>query len=258
MKSSNIGSVPSSSDHVSYIDGAVVDLVHGYDSIIDTLPNVAQRVKQMQTATEDMANTLEKRMRHLVDGYEYLDSISAQVPESLRENAAAHKKSLLDVAQLLGPSYEQNYLNHNKELDRLRSELQSITHERVVVDVLTRQSIKQAKRKKVAVSSRNKEKSKEIPYEPIAVPLFNPQQSGPASTPSNPTKNPKNSAPAGSTRVSVRAPGPGSLMVPSMRQGVLPPEVANLKTIPKEGSSKKARCATDSILCIIYLFCPKM
>ena len=244
-RSSNIGSAPSSSDHVSFIDSAVVDLVHGYDSIIDTLPNVAQRVKQMQTATEDMANTLENRMRNLVDGYEYLDSISAQVPESLRENAAAHKKSLSDVAQLLGPSYEQNYINHNKELDRLRSELQSITHERVVVDVLTRQSIKQAKKKKVAVSSRNKEKSKEIPYEPIAVPLFNPQQQGPGSTVStNPAlKNPKNSASSASSRVSVsvRAPGPGSLMVPSMRQGVLPPEVANLKTIPVEGSSKKIR-----------------
>jgi hypothetical protein len=252
-KSSNIGSAPSSSDHLSYVDGAVVDLVNGYDSIIDTLPNVAERVKQMQTATEDMANTLEKRMRHLVDGYEYLDSISAQVPESLRENAAAHKKSLLDVAQLLGPSYEQNYLNHNKELDRLRSELQSITHERVIVDVLTRQSIKQAKKKKVAVSSRNKEKGKEIPYEPIIVPLFNPQHSGQGPTPSNPTlKNPKNSASSGSPRVSVRAPGPGSLMVPSMRQGVLPPEVANLKTVPVEASSRKARCA-PVLLCLYIL-----
>ena len=245
-------SAPSSSDHISFVDGAVRDLVHGYDSIISTLPNVATRVKQMQAATEDMANTLETRMRHLVDGYEHLDSISAQIPEGIRVQAAAHKNTLLEASQLLGPSYEQNYLIHNKELERLRAELQSIAHERVIVDVLTRQSIKKARKRVQPFNSRKNEESKETTYEPIIVPSYAAyiaQQK--KSTNPNTSKNvvPK-SIPGALPRFSVRTPLSGSLVVPSMRHGVLSPEVANIKTIPSssstsafsaEGSMKRTR-----------------
>lgn len=132
--------------------GRMEDLVHGYDSVVATLPNVALRVNEMTRATEGMAQELEQRMRHLVDGYEYLDSISAQIPQSLRDTAALHKKTMLDVmgdAAVLG---NDNYQEHTKELDRLRSELQSISHERVVVDILTRQTMKDARSAKIQVN----------------------------------------------------------------------------------------------------------
>ena len=179
-------------------------------------------------------------MLRLDRGPDHLDSRNPQLPESLWEDAAAHKKSLLDVAHLLGPSYEQNYLNHSKELDRLRAELQSIAHERVVVDVLTRQSIKQAKSKKLIHTARSKEKS-EVPYEPIVIPSFaaySLQQSG-AAAPN--TVNSKNVKANGPPQLSARSVTAGSLMVPSMRQGVLPPEVANIKTTPTDSSSRKKR-----------------
>lgn len=255
----SMGGIPNSmggistNDHVSFVDGAVVDLVQGYGSIVEALPNVANRVMQMQTATEDMANTLEKRMRHLIDGYEYLDSISAQIPESIRETAVAHKKSMLDVAHVLGPSYEQNYNAHTKELDRLRAELQSIAHERVVVDVLTRQTIRHAKSKRNTGcgsggggggnngSNGNKSRIKDQPFEPIIIPSYA-EYTQQQNTTNNPTQNQnnpnqKNSNPNNLPRYSARNVGPGSLMVPSMRQGVLPPEISNLKTTPSDGTA---------------------
>lgn len=187
-----------------------------------------------------MADVLESMMRRLDGSLDHLDSAHPQLPESLWEDAAAHKKSLLDVAHLLGPSYEQNYINHSKELDRLRAELQSIAHERVVVDVLTRQSIKQARNKKVVPSAQNKEII-EVPYEPIVIPSFaaySMQQSGSANPKATLSRNAKVKGPP---RLSVRSVTAGSLMVPSMRQGVLPPEVANLKTTPTDSTTRKKR-----------------
>jgi hypothetical protein len=67
------------SDQINFVDGAVIDLVHNYDSIIDKLPNVATKIKEMQINTESMAHSLELRMKNLIDGYEFLDTISAQV-----------------------------------------------------------------------------------------------------------------------------------------------------------------------------------
>ena len=187
-----------------------------------------------------MADVLETMMRRLDGGLDHLDSARPQLPESLWEDAAAHKKSLLDVAHLLGPSYEQNYINHSKELDRLRAELQSIAHERVVVDVLTRQSIKQARNKKLVPSAQKKEVI-EAPYEPIIIPSFasySMQQSG-AGTPN--AAQSKNMKAKGPPRLSARSITAGSLMVPSMRQGVLPPEIANLKTTPTDSTTRKKR-----------------
>ena len=206
--------------------------------------------------------------------------ISSQVPESLRETAIAHKKSLLDVAHILGPSYEENYNNHTKELERLRSELQSIAHERVVVDVLTRQTIRQAKKKPTqnnnnnngssSSSSMNKNKKtgpgsgsvgpgSQIPFEPIVIPsykAFNPnhgatndktQTSG--SDPNNKKQNNQTNEPP---RMYARTVQNGSLMVPSMRQGILPPEIANLKTVPgSQNSSLKKRY---NFFYLIYFF----
>ena len=225
------------SDHVSFVDGAVTDLVQGYGSIVDSLPNVANRVIQMQSATEDMANTLERRMRHLIDGYEYLDSISSQVPESIRETAATYKKSMLDVAHILGPSYEQNYVAHTKELDRLRAELQSIAHERVVVDVLTRQSIKQSKRKKSVSSNVSKVGVKDLHYEPIVIPSFQAYTAQQNSNPDTAKKTANQIKKTPQQQLTARAISSSSVMVPSMRQGVLPPEVLTIKTTPSLVSS---------------------
>ena len=41
------------------ITGAVDDLVSGYESLVTALPDVSQRVSDMQHGTEDMAKRLE-------------------------------------------------------------------------------------------------------------------------------------------------------------------------------------------------------
>lgn len=64
---------------ITFVDGEVTDLVHNYDLIIDKLPNVGRKIKEMQNNTEKLAQSLEFRMKNLIDGYEFLDTISAQV-----------------------------------------------------------------------------------------------------------------------------------------------------------------------------------
>lgn len=123
------------------VQAAVGDLVSGYSSLVESLPNLSQRVSQMQSGTEDMATRLEEKMRYLVDGYEYLDMVSSQIPESLRETAAAHKKSLLEVTQILSPEEKHSLDKQTTQLERLKLELQSISHERTVFDVLTKYTL---------------------------------------------------------------------------------------------------------------------
>lgn len=41
------------------VTGAVDDLLHGYDQLVATLPNLAEKVSMIQGNTETMANELE-------------------------------------------------------------------------------------------------------------------------------------------------------------------------------------------------------
>ena len=220
--------------------GRMEDLVHGYDSVIATLPNVAVRVNEMTRATEGMAQELEQRMKNLVDGYEYLDSISAQIPQSLRDTAAVHKKTMLDVmasdsAAVVG---DDNYQEHTKELDRLRSELQSISHERVVVDILTRQTMKDARSAKIQSNNGAASSMMMMRYDPIPLPAYistyDPTSFGVGQGQNNDTEEKKSRRDSGVPVVGARAVAPGTLMIPSMRQwqGRLPAQVARIKTTP--------------------------
>jgi len=219
--------------------GRLEDLVHGYDSVIATLPNVALRVNEMSRATEGMAQELEQRMKHLVDGYEYLDSISAQIPQSLRDTAALHQKTMLDVmgndAAVEGVD---NYQEHTKELDRLRSELQSISHERVVVDILTRQTMKDARNAKIQTNNGTASSMMMMRYDPIHIPAYtstyNPTSFGVDQGQNNDTEEKKTRRDSSIPLVGARAVAPGTLMIPSMRQwqGRLPAQVARIKTTP--------------------------
>ena len=220
--------------------GRMEDLVHGYDSVISTLPNVAVRVNEMTRATEGMAQELEQRMKNLVDGYEYLDSISAQIPQSLRDTAAVHKKTMLDVmasdsAAVVG---DDNYQEHTKELDRLRSELQSISHERVVVDILTRQTMKDARSAKIQSNNGAASSMMMMRYDPIPIPAYvstyDPTSFGVGQGQNNDTEEKKSRRDSGVPVVGARAVAPGTLMIPSMRQwqGRLPAQVARIKTTP--------------------------
>ena len=127
------------------VTSAVDDLVSGYESLVATLPEVAQRVNDIQSGTECMAHRLEDRMRYLIDGYEYLDSVSSQIPPALQKMAAAHKKNILDASELLGSIDKEDLNRYETNLQKLKGDLKSMAYERVVMDVLTRDSIKEGR-----------------------------------------------------------------------------------------------------------------
>ena len=221
--------------------GRMEDLVHGYDNVVTILPNVATRVNEMTRATEIMAQELEQRMKQLVDGYEYLDSISAQIPQSLRDTAAIHKKTMLDVMGDAAVVGDDNYQEHTKELDRLRSELQSISHERVVVDILTRQTMKDARSAKIQSNNGTASSMMMMRYDPIHIPAYtstyDPTSFGLSQGQNSDTEEKKSRRDSSHSVPLVgaaRAVSQGALMVPSMRQwqGRLPSQVARIKTTP--------------------------
>jgi hypothetical protein len=116
---------------------------------------------------------LQHRTRSLVDGYEYLQGLSTHLPDMFRETAAVHRKTLQDAIHLLTPEEQSRiaeqelvsylaigtpmmptdcsfqfprYLLSIQVLAKVRSELQSISHERVIMDVLMRPAITETKR----------------------------------------------------------------------------------------------------------------
>ena len=139
---------PTQTNFLSFhnVSGAVDDLVNGYESLVQSIPSLAQKVASMSQGTENMAKHLEERMRNLVDGYEYLDAVSSQIPESFRQIASTHRQALLDSVHINAPN-EKEYEDtlFDAQISKLRAELNGISHERVVVDILTRQTISRAK-----------------------------------------------------------------------------------------------------------------
>lgn len=109
------------------VTSAVDDLVHGYEHLVHTLPDLTSKITSVHADAEQMAKELEvrtfclphahheldqcipsvpstqHRTRSMVDGYEYLQGLSTQLPEMFRETAAAHRKTLQDAIHLLTP-----------------------------------------------------------------------------------------------------------------------------------------------------------
>ncbi|KAJ1433366.1 hypothetical protein B484DRAFT_478373 [Ochromonadaceae sp. CCMP2298] len=127
------------------VTSAVDDLVHGYETLVTSLPTLSRTVMSVHAETEEMAKSLQHRTRALVDGYEYLNGLSTQMPELLLEAAATHRATLQEAMQVMGPDAE-GMASQQAALDRLRGELAAISHERVIMDVLTRPAINETKR----------------------------------------------------------------------------------------------------------------
>ena len=86
------------------------------------------------------------RTRSLVDGYEYLQGLSTQLPEMFVETANSHRKTLQDAIHSLSDEDQANIAIQEKILQKVRGELQSISHERVIMNVLMRPAITETKR----------------------------------------------------------------------------------------------------------------
>ena len=86
-------------------------------------------------------------MRDLIDGYDYLNTLSSQLPDTIQSNAYNYKQSLLYPSSNTtthSTAYETD--DSNIQLQHIKNELKSISYERMVVDVLTRQTINNTKK----------------------------------------------------------------------------------------------------------------
>ena len=63
-----------------------------------------------------------------------------------RETTSAHRKTLQEAIHMLSPEEHAKIADQERVLDKVRSELQSISHERVIMDVLVRPTITETKR----------------------------------------------------------------------------------------------------------------
>jgi hypothetical protein len=191
---------------------------------------------------------LENRTRDLVEGYDYVRELSGRVDTSYQEMANFYREQMINAAQIVSPPgqfEDKENSGPDKGLEYLKMELQSISHERVIVDVLTRQTAATTRSQAVPPSSSSfrgrsatstpssfnsnstgaATASTSAASEMIPIPEFTASSS--AATTSKPRAK-------GATQVSttVRRLPPHSLMVPSIRQGSLPPELQGLRTEP--------------------------
>merc|ERR1711871_806745 len=91
---------------------------------------------------EQMATRLEEKMRFLVDGFEHLDSVSAQIPESIQALADANKNNILESTNMVAVSKMHGSVKAMDELEKLKEELSSITIERTTKEIQTKYLLK--------------------------------------------------------------------------------------------------------------------
>lgn len=209
-------------------------------------------------------------MSELVDGYQYLDGIASQIPETFLAAARNHRNALLASANMMTPADKENFEKQTQQLDNLRRELKSCAHERVVIDVLSRGPVNEARLRghgngssrgnlrsrghatsalgrstngagAVAIGGRSKE-GDEAQYktpsselsstDPIIIPEYESREV-------QQQKAERNKKQAGDfvsrmpSKLVARNVGSG-LMVPSMRHGSLPADIQNLKSSPSD------------------------
>ena len=80
-------------------------------------------------------------MRFLVDGFEHLDYVSSQIPESIRETAEKNKNNLLAATGMVSGSKESGDAQ-DRGIAALRMELQGIATDRLLLEVNTKFDLK--------------------------------------------------------------------------------------------------------------------
>lgn len=174
-----------------------------------------------------------------------------------------YKRTLIGDSRFLSEEEKQNISKVQSELFRIQAELQSVAHERVIVDVVSRpvvndiehsrearlQAAKQDYNARRYGTEESKTKTSRAggqllsgsnPEDPIYIPPYVPPYSrGNQSSRYIPTRSVGGNVETGAVNnVSARAPGTVSL-VPSMRTGYFPPEYKHLKTTPVDYSQPK-------------------
>ena len=200
-------------------------------------------------------------MSHLIDGYDYLQSVAVQMPPSLRDLATKSHTKLMESAQLMTPDLQDFVTEQDRQLESVRQDLQDITQKRISNRVLSRQLIHNNTRDKQSSQStltllRNRPATERIAATPSAsalaaqrkavdakkqdaitpgllpIPTYRPSHQSVVSNASN-----DNRGTVFTQRLTARA--VNGVMVPNMRPGYLPPEVLQLATEPVDMSTPK-------------------
>ena len=172
-----------------------------------------------------------------------MEGISSSIPSALTSVAEANRKAILDSVQMndLFTGFQAQDGDFQKQLNKIKAELHSITQERVVNLVFSREVIHDAKRIKSSrsgtplhlrsnktsyqVKADNKVTSSSMTAQKLKVDASTHSILIPEYIP--PEKRASKQKTSTTTRYVDSA-----LMVPSMRQGSLPNEIKNLKTTP--------------------------
>jgi len=165
---------------------------------------------------------MKEKMNFLIDGYEYLSSLSSQLPEALQQTARDHKKSLVDAMESIVPVDSQILQDHSRQIELLNNELKELTHARILSTVESRELLREVKTpvsRPILLS--------DVDDGFIHVPTYNPLRKQRNETQQSESRHHHLQLTARSTA--------NSLMVPAMRQGNLPPELRNIKTSPANG-----------------------
>jgi len=199
----------------------------------------------------------ERQTRELLEGYDYLKELSSQVPASYEKMANFYREQMVNAASIISPilptapedTKENPAPDPEHNLAMLRAELQSISHERVIVDVLTRHTMLKSKvtiptpssSAAAASSSASKSRaeyrvtSQSVPLatltEYIPIPDFIADVKAKDKEGNGSGSGKKKSSESRMT-TSVRKLPAGSVMVPSIMRGSIPPELRALHTQP--------------------------
>jgi len=199
----------------------------------------------------------ERQTRELLEGYDYLKELSSQVPASYEKMANFYREQMVNAASIISPilptapedTKENPAPDPEHNLAMLRAELQSISHERVIVDVLTRHTMLKSKvtiptpssSAAAASSSASKSRaeyrvtSQSVPLatltEYIPIPDFIADVKA-KDKEGNGSGSGKKKSSESRVTTSVRKLPAGSVMVPSIMRGSIPPELRALHTQP--------------------------
>ena len=172
-----------------------------------------------------------------------MEGISSSIPSALTSVAEANRKAILDSVQMndLFNGFQVKEGDFQKQLNTLKAELHSITQERVVNLVFSRDVINDAKRIKPSRSAtplhlRSSRAINQVNTADKGTMNSLPSQKLNFNTPTQSIIIPEYIPPEKRSSKGKTAPTAryvdSSLMVPSMRQGSLPNEIKNIKTTP--------------------------
>lgn len=167
-------------------------------------------------------------MKSLVDGYQYLDAIATDIPKSFLVKAAEHKDNLLNGTEILTSSDKTDLESQSIALEGIRKEFGEIVENKIFQDVTTKNLTSSFFKKPSSHFILNQSYmsgSKSSGFDINRIPAY--------VSPSIFEEFEKPAAKSSKTNIARNNQWEGQIsgsLVPSVRVGVLPPEIQSLSS----------------------------